>query len=52
MGKSVFATYINSNPDIQKRGGFNADIHFVRPIPEKSELNYQTNPDQFQNPGY
>lgn len=52
MGKSVFSQYVSSNPDIQKRGSFNADTHILRPIPEKSELNYQTNPDAFQNPGY
>ncbi|MCW0483103.1 RagB/SusD family nutrient uptake outer membrane protein [Gaoshiqia sediminis] len=52
MGKTVFAQYVNSNPDIKARGAFNADVHFLRPIPEKSELNYQTNPEVFQNPGY
>lgn len=52
MGKSVFAEYVNSNPDIQIRGAFDVNTHFLRPIPEKSELNYQTNPVEFQNPGY
>lgn len=52
MGITVFAQYIDSNPDIRVRGQFNPDVHIVRPIPEKSELNYQSNPDKFQNPGY
>ncbi|HPY58547.1 MAG TPA: RagB/SusD family nutrient uptake outer membrane protein [Bacteroidales bacterium] len=52
MGKAIFSSYILSNPDISKRQAFDADIHFVRPVPEKMELNYQLNPDDFQNPGY
>lgn len=52
MGKSVFAQYVNSNPDIKAHGKFNPDVHFLRPIPEKQELNYQANPEAFQNPGY
>ncbi|MGE4587130.1 MAG: RagB/SusD family nutrient uptake outer membrane protein [Mangrovibacterium sp.] len=52
MGKTVFAQYINSNPDILARGQFEPDTHILRPVPEKSELNYQSNPDEFQNPGY
>jgi hypothetical protein len=52
MGKSVFARYVDSNPDIHAHGTFDTDIHFLRPVPEKSELNYQSNPDDFQNPGY
>lgn len=52
MGKTVFAKYVESNPDIKSHASFNADTHFLRPVPEKSELNYQTNPKEFQNPGY
>ncbi len=52
MGKTVFSNYVMSNPDISKRQAFDADVHFVRPVPEKMELNYQLNPDDFQNPGY
>ena len=52
MGKTVFAKYVNSNPDIKAHASFDVETHFLRPIPEKSELNYQSNPDGFQNPGY
>jgi hypothetical protein len=52
MGKDVMANYINSNPDIKAVGKFNIDVHYVRPVPDGKEMNYQTNPDNFQNPGY
>lgn len=31
---------------------FDEDVHYLRPIPEKSELNYHEGEDGFQNPGY
>lgn len=52
MGKATMEKYIKSNPDIGKNGSFNVNVHYLRPIPEKSELNYQKNPKDFQNPGY
>ena len=52
MGKEVMARYINSNPDIKAVGKFNIDIHYCWPVPEGAEINYVTNPDELQNPGY
>ena len=52
MGKDVMKRYVESNPDIRNRGAFNINTHWVRPIPEKSELNFSQNPADFQNPGY
>jgi hypothetical protein len=52
MGKAVMASYINSNPDIRAVGRFNIDVHYLRPVPDGKEMNYQTNPGGFQNPGY
>lgn len=37
------------NPEIL---GFDASKHYLRPVPDKSELNYQSDPGNFQNPGY
>lgn len=37
------------NPNITT---FDEAVHYLRPIPEKDELNYQKDPDEFQNPGY
>lgn len=31
---------------------FDENVHYLRPVPDKFELNYQVNPDMFQNPGY
>lgn len=31
---------------------FNEDVHYLRPIPDKYELNYHINPEDFQNYGY
>ena len=52
MGKDVMASYINSNPDIKAVGKFNIATHYVWPVPEGAEINYVTNPDELQNPGY
>lgn len=52
MGKDVMAKYINSNPDIKAVGKFDINVHYLRPVPDGKEINYQTNPDDFQNPEY
>ncbi|MDR2936921.1 MAG: RagB/SusD family nutrient uptake outer membrane protein, partial [Rikenellaceae bacterium] len=52
MGKEVMSKYIDSNPDIKAVGKFNIDTHYVWPIPDGAEINYVTNPDEYQNPGY
>ena len=52
FGKAVMQQYVLSNPDIKNRNAFNIDVHWVRPIPEKSQLNYLENAEEFQNPGY
>lgn len=52
MGKSVMEQYVNSNPDIKAKGKFVVNTHYLRPVPESKELNYQKNPSEFQNPGY
>jgi hypothetical protein len=52
MGKSIMANYVNSNPEIKAVGKFNIDVHYLRPVPDGKEMNYLTNPDEFQNPGY
>jgi hypothetical protein len=52
MGKTVMERYVNSNPDIKAGGKFDVNIHYVRPVPDNKELNYQSNPKDFQNPEY
>jgi hypothetical protein len=52
MGKATMEKYVNSNPNIKAKGKFNVDIHYLRPVPDSKELNYQKNPENFQNPGY
>ncbi len=52
MGKTVMERYIMSNPDIKEFGSFDINVHYLRPIPEGVELNYQKDPAKFQNPGY